>query len=97
MGLIIPPSHKIHGQPAKFACTICPMVFYEGERHQFERHVLRHTPEEIRPHSPRMQAPGIFDPYHESGDVEWQKYIDRKNAEDPDGWMDWMKTGEGKS
>jgi hypothetical protein len=89
MGLIIP--NRMNETPA-FACTICPAEFYATERQQFERHVLSHPPEEIQPHSPAMQAPGIFDPYHESGDVAWQKWIDRKNAEDPHGWAKWMRT-----
>lgn len=91
MGLIIPVSAR----RKKFFCTICPKEFYEDERTAFERHILNdHPPEDIKPHSPQMQAPGIFDPHHESGDVEWQRWIDRMNAERPEDWMKWMKTSE---
>lgn len=93
-GLYLPPSHAIHNKPPKYACTICEAVFTEDERRQFERHVLGHPPEEIKPHSPFMQAPGLFDNYHESGDVAWQRWIDKNNAERPDEWQRWMKTSE---
>jgi hypothetical protein len=52
MGLIILGTDK----PPRFACTLCEKTFTEDERHQFERHVLSHPPEDIRPHSPRMRA-----------------------------------------
>jgi cytosine/adenosine deaminase-related metal-dependent hydrolase len=94
VSIFIPPSHKIHDEGPRFACTLCPAVFGQDERHQFERHVLAHPVEDMHPHSPKTQAPGLWDPYHESGDVEWQRFIDRKNAEDPDGWRRWMKTSE---
>lgn len=96
MGLIIPASHRIHDEAPKFACTICEKVFTRDERHQFERHVLSHTPDELKPHSPRLQAPGIFDPYHESGDVEWQRWIDENAAAGNDP-MKYMRTSDGKS
>lgn len=91
MGLIIPRPYA----PPKFACTLCDATFTADERHQFERHVLGHPPEDLEPHSPRMQAPGIFDPYHESGDVEWQRWIDRNHAEKRDP-MKYMRTDDGK-
>jgi hypothetical protein len=90
MGLIIPN----RSQRRKFLCTICPAEFGEDERHQFERHVLSHPPEDIQPHSPRMRAPGLYDPHHESGDVEWQRWIDENNEVRPAEWRKWMKTSE---
>jgi hypothetical protein len=97
-GLILPPSHVIHGKPPKFACTLCEAVFTEDERHQFEHHVLRgHDHAELREHSLQAQAPGIFDPHHESGDVAWQEWIDKNSAERPEDWRRWMKTGLDKT
>jgi hypothetical protein len=90
MGLIILGTDK----PPRFACTLCEKTFTEDERHQFERHVLSHPPEDIRPHSPRMRAPGLYDPHHESGDVEWQRWIDENNEVRPAEWRKWMKTSE---
>lgn len=96
MGLIIPHSHVIHQKPPKYACTLCPKVFTEDERFQFEHHVIREHPvEDLHKHSPRMQAPGIFDP--DAGDAEWAKWIREHQASDPDGWRRWMLTGDGKS
>ena len=94
----LPPSHKIHGKKPKYLCTLCPMVFYEGEESLYERHVIRgHSHEELREHSLQAQAPGIFDPNHESGDVEWGRWIERNNRERPEQWRKWMRTDEGKS
>jgi hypothetical protein len=96
MGLIIPHSHVIHQKPPKYACTLCPAVFTEDERFQFERHVIRgHSVEDLREVSLQAKAPGLFDPNHESGDVEWGRYIDRKHKEDPHGWAKWMRTDDG--
>jgi hypothetical protein len=91
MGLIIVNASQ---EQPRFACTLCDAVFTQDERHQFERHVLQHPVEDMLPHSPKHQAPGIFDPYHESGDVAWQKWIDKNNETRPDEWAKWMKTSE---
>jgi hypothetical protein len=91
----LPPSHAIHQKGPKYACTLCDAVFFEDERHQYERHcVSGHSVEELREHSLQAQAPGLFDPHHESGDVEWQKWIDKNQAERPEDWRRWMKTSE---
>ena len=93
----LPPSHAIHNKPPKFACTLCEAVFTEDERFQFERHVMRaHDESDLRPHSPRMQAPALFDPKHDSGDVEWGEWIRRNNESRPEQWRRWMKTSAGK-
>jgi hypothetical protein len=41
-----------------------------------------------------MRAPGLYDPHHESGDVEWQRWIDENNEVRPAEWRKWMKTSE---
>lgn len=93
----LPPSHVIHDKKPKFLCTLCDAEFYEDERHVYERHVLKaHSHEEVRARSPRVTAPGLFDPYHESGDVEWQEWIDRHAAAGADP-MRYMRTDAGKS
>lgn len=95
MTIWLPPSHAIHNTPPKFGCTICPAVFYEDERHVFERHCLSHSQEEILAKSPRHQAPGLFDPEYEGSDVEWGRWIE-KNAAAGNDPMRYMKTGAGK-
>jgi uncharacterized C2H2 Zn-finger protein len=36
----------------KYACTLCDKVFYEDEKHAYERHVVAgHSHEELREHS----------------------------------------------
>lgn len=98
MGLWIPPSAAIHEKRAKYFCTLCSWKGYEGEHRQYERHVIEHARAgDARKHSLHLAAPGIFDPRHESGDVEWQDYIDRKTKADPHGWKNWMRTDAGKS
>jgi hypothetical protein len=97
MGLIIPHSHAIHQKPPKYACTLCPMVFTEDERRQFEHHVIRgHSIEDLREHSPQAQAPAIFDPHWEGGDTEWGAWIER-NARAGNDPMRYMRTDDGKS
>jgi hypothetical protein len=76
----------------RFACTICEAIFTADERHAFERHVLSHPPEEIKPHSPHMSAPGLFDPNADVGDTDWRDWIDKNNRERPEAWRKWMKT-----
>lgn len=97
MGLILPRSHTIHQRGPQFACTICEKVFYEDERHQYEHHVLSHGQEDLAPHSPAMQAPGIFGTA--GGDEAWTAWIERHRAVDPEGreWHRWGKTDSGKS
>jgi hypothetical protein len=96
MGLILPPSHQIHNEPPAYACTLCEKVFAKGQRREFEHHVIQgHPVEDLHPHSPRMQAPGIFDP--DAGDAEWAKWIRDHQASDPNGWRRWMLTDAGKS
>lgn len=97
-GLYIPAPHTIHKRaPTKF-CTICKKPFYENEQRALERHVLNeHSLEEILQHSPRHTAPGLFDPYWEGGDVDWQRWIDKNKVARPEAWRRWMKTGAGKS
>jgi hypothetical protein len=91
-GLILPPSHVIHNKPPKYACTLCDAVFTEDERFQFEHHVLRgHDHAELREHSYAVQAPGLFSP--DAGDAEWGRWIAKNNAERPEDWRRWMKTG----
>lgn len=97
MTIWLPPSHVIHQKPPKFACTLCPAVFTEDERHQFERHCLSHTQEELAAHSPRHQAPGLFDPEYEGSDVDWGRWVREHAESDPHGWDRWGKTDEGKS
>jgi hypothetical protein len=94
-GLILPPSHTIHGREPKWACTLCGHPFYEGERVAYERHVVRgHSHEEIRSHSDRVRFPAFYDNYHpDFNDVGWQRWIDKNNAERPEQWRRWMKTG----
>lgn len=93
-GLYLPPGHVIHDRPVKYECALCGHPFYEGERAAFERHVLKdHSHEEVRSHSPRVQAPGLFDPFYEGSDVDWGKWVEDHKASDPHGWQRWMKTG----
>lgn len=94
----VPPSHAIHNREPVFLCCLCEAAWYEPEdRFEYERHVMRaHSHEEVRDLSPRTHAPGIFDPHHESGDVEWQRWIDRNAAAGNDP-MRYMKTSDGKS
>lgn len=97
MSIWLPPSHAIHNKPPKYLCCLCDASFTEDERFQYERHCLKaHDHAEVRSKSPRDWAPGIFDPYHESGDVEWQRWIDRHAAAGADP-MRYMKTSDGKS
>lgn len=96
MSLWLPPSHVIHGKPPKFACCLCEAVFTEDERFQFERHVLGHPIEDVQAHSPAHRAPGLFDPYWEGGDVEWQRWID-KNAAAGNDPARYMRTDDGKN
>jgi len=94
MGLIIPYSHTIHGTKPKYACTLCTMTWFAHERAKYLDHALHfHDHAELRQHSLQAQAPGIFDPHWEGGDVEWQDWIDRNNEERPEDWAKWMKTG----
>lgn len=91
-GLYLPPSHVIHGRDPKYSCALCGAVFYEGERNAYERHVLKdHSHEEVRSHSYAVQAPGLFSP--DAGDAEWGRWIAKNNAERPEDWKRWMKTG----
>jgi uncharacterized C2H2 Zn-finger protein len=77
----------------KYACTLCDKVFYEDEKHAYERHVVAgHSHEELREHSLTAQAPGLLDPYWEGGDVEWQRWIDRMRVERPGEEEKWMRT-----
>jgi len=95
--LWLPPSHKIHNTAPKYACTLCDAVFFEDERLQYERHVVSgHSHEELREHSLQAQAPGIFDPKWEGGDVEWGEWIARNAAAGNDP-MRYMRTGDGKN
>lgn len=93
--LWLPPSHVIHNTVPQFACTLCEQVFWTHERTQFERHVMSHSHEELREHSLQAQAPGIFDPHWEGGDVEWQEWIDRNAAAGNDPAV-YMRTDDGK-
>lgn len=70
------------GEPTHW-CHVCRTPFYEGERTAWMRHVAggsgqvgcheRHE-EELRSHSLRVKAPGLFDP-HVSGDVEYGRWV----------------------
>ena len=93
----LPPSHTIHNRKPIFACTLCDAAWYEPEdRHEYERHVVSgHSHEDVREHSLQAQAPGIFDPHWEGGDVEWQEWIDRNAAAGNDP-MRYMRTDDGK-
>jgi hypothetical protein len=95
MGLIVP---KHLNETPRFACTLCPATFYADERHAFEHHCLSHTAEELAAHSPRHQAPGLFDPEYEGGDVDWSRWVARHRLADPQGreWHKWGRTGDGK-
>lgn len=95
MGLIIPASHVIHDEAPKFLCVLCDAMFTADERHQFERHVLAHPMEDVLAHSPKHNAPGLYDPYWEGGDVEWQEWIDRNKAAGNDPAR-YMRTDDGK-
>jgi hypothetical protein len=93
MGLIVPK--HLDEKPVYF-CTLCNASFYTDERFQYEHHVIRgHSIEDLREHSPQAKAPGLFDPNHESGDVEWGKWIARHAAAGADP-MRYMKTDDGK-
>jgi hypothetical protein len=93
-GLYLPAPHAIHKLEPKWTCALCGHPFYEGERAAMERHVLRdHSHEEVRSHSDTVRAPGLFDPLYEGSDVEWGKWIAKNQAERPEDWRRWMKTG----
>ena len=97
-GLFIPTSAEIHEKTPKYLCTLCDSHFYEGEERAYQRHAIEHGKNgDAREHSLHLKAPALFNPRHESGDVEWQDYIDRKTKADPHGWREWMKTDAGKS
>jgi hypothetical protein len=97
MGLILPRSHTIHNRGPQFACTICEKVFTQDERSAYERHVISHAREDLAPHSPALQAPGIFGT--EGGDEDWTRWVERHRAIDPEGrnWATWGRTEGGKA
>lgn len=97
MGLWVPPSHAIHGTGPQYACTICEKVFTADERSQYERHVISHSQEELTPHSPALQAPGVFGTA--GGDEDWTAWVEKHREQDPRGerWHIWGRTEGGKS
>ena len=97
-GLIIPTSAEVHDKKPTYLCCLCDWVGYEDEHRAYQNHVLQHARAgDARKHSLHLAAPGLFDPNHESGDVEWGQWIDRKSKADPHGAWRWMKTSDGKS
>lgn len=93
MGLILPHGYVIHDRPPAYLCCLCDAQFTADEKFQYERHVLNHPMEDVLEHSPRHQAPGIFDP--RAGDAEWSDWIARNAAAGNDP-MRYMRTDDGK-
>lgn len=96
MAFYIQPTHSIFGEKPRYRCALCGTPFFTGQRSTFERHCLGHSHEEIRSHSPRVQAPGLFDPEYPGSDVEWGRWVRDHSESDPHGWRRWMLTGDDK-
>lgn len=51
----------------------------------------------VKAMSPALSAPGLFDENYHGSDLAWKKWIDDHQASEPENWMEWMKTDEGKN
>ena len=89
------PSGILHGEKPRWQCDMCGRTFFEYERAAYIDHCVKgHSHEEVRAKSPRVQAPGLFDP--DAGDAEWAKWVRDHQASDPHGWKRWLRTDDGK-
>lgn len=85
MGLIVVSRFK--GRP-KYFCRVCELVgdttvFFDGEDAAYHAHVLacsERNADALRALSPRHNLPAVYDPDHESGDVDWGRWL-RENAD----------------
>ena len=88
------PSGILHGERPRWRCCVCGAVFFSDQGREYVNHVTAHPEEETRVRSPRVQAPGLFDP--DAGDADWAQWVRHHQATDPHGWKRWLKTDDGK-